>query len=91
MARTQPVMTRVSSTLKKKLKGLAKQTDRSESYLAAEAIAAYVDVNAWQVEQIKKGLDEARSGVPGVLHEDVEAWVRSWGTRKERKRPAPKA
>ena len=50
-----------------------------------------VDVNAWQVEQIKQGLDEGRSGAPGVPHAAVEAWVRSWGTRKELKRPKPKA
>ncbi len=84
-------MTRVSPELKKKLKVLAKQTDRSESYLAAQAIAAYVEVNAWQVEQIKKGVEEGRSGAPGVPHEKVEAWVRSWGTHRELKRPKPKA
>ena len=47
------------------------------------------DVNSWQIEQVKKGLEEARSGSPGVPHEKVEAWVRSWGTDKELARPGP--
>jgi predicted transcriptional regulator len=58
-----------------------RDTKRSKSYLASEAIASYVDRNAWQIEEIKRGLDEARSGTPGVPHEEVEKWVRSWGTK----------
>ena len=44
MPRTSPVMTRVSPDIKRKLRALTKETDRSESYLAAEAIAAYVEL-----------------------------------------------
>ena len=43
-----------------------------------------------QIEEIKKGLDEARSGTPGIPHEQVEKWVRSWGTDHELPRPVPK-
>ena len=90
MARSIPVMTRVGPDTKAKLQALARSTRRSEAYLAKEAIEAFVEVNAWQVEEIKRGLEEAKSGTPGVSHERVEAWVRSWGTSKELKRPKPR-
>ena len=44
---------RVNSALKKRLEKLAKSTGRSRSFLAAEAIDAYLDVNEWQVAGIK--------------------------------------
>ena len=62
MPKSVPVMTRVSPALKKKLQTLAKDTRRSESYLVAEAITDYVELNAWQVKTIKKRLDEALAG-----------------------------
>ena len=80
MPRTSPVMTRVSSDIKRKLQALAKETDRSESYLAAEAIAAYVELNAWQVT---KSLAEGTAGDTGVSHERVAAWLDSWGNEQE--------
>jgi RHH-type transcriptional regulator, rel operon repressor / antitoxin RelB len=81
-------MTRVSPEIKRKLRALAKETDRSESYLAAEAIAAYVDLNAWQVARIKKSLAEVTAGDPGVTHDRVAAWLDSWGSEGEL--PPPK-
>ncbi|HEY2137885.1 MAG TPA: ribbon-helix-helix domain-containing protein, partial [Xanthobacteraceae bacterium] len=44
---------RVDSAIKKRLEKLAKNTGRSRSYLAAEAIGEYLDVNEWQVAGIK--------------------------------------
>lgn len=60
---------------------------RSESDLASEAVAAYADVDAWQVVRIKEALDEAKFEAPGVLHEDVVRWVESWETEHELPRP----
>jgi len=89
MPKTVPVMTRVSPELKERLQALAKDTNRSESYLAAEAIAEYVEMNAWQVKEIRRRLDEAKAGAPGVAHEEVDAWVRSWGSENELPKPKP--
>lgn len=47
---------RVDSTQKKRLEALAKSTGRSRSYLAADAIDAYLDVNEWQVAGIKDAI-----------------------------------
>lgn len=45
-----------------KLDALAADTDRSRNWLAAKAIESYVELNAWQIEQIKGGLAEADRG-----------------------------
>jgi predicted transcriptional regulator len=87
MAKSAMMTVRLTPELSEKLEALARDTKRSKSYLASEAIASYVDRNTWQIEEIKRGLEEARSGTPGVPHEEVEKWVRSWGTDHELPRP----
>jgi predicted transcriptional regulator len=79
---------RVDGGAKRRLEKLAKSTGRSSSYLAAEAIDAYLDVNEWQVAGIKKAMASLEAG-KAVAHEDVKAWVASWGKRRERPRPKP--
>ena len=67
---------------KAKLESLAKSTRRSRSFLAAEAIEAYVDREAWQLAEIQAGiqdLDEGRS----IGHEEVRHWLQSWGKKNE--------
>lgn len=55
-----------------KLDALAADTDRSRSWLATKAIETYVELNAWQVEQIKAGLAEADRG-EFVTEADLDA------------------
>jgi len=78
---------RVDSAVKKRLEKLAKSTGRSRSFLTAEAIAEYVDVNEWQVAGIKQAIASMDRG-EGVPHEQVEALVRSW-SKSKKKRPVP--
>ena len=80
MAKTTTMTVRLTPELAEKLGTLARDAKRSKSYLASEAINAYVEMNAWQVARIKEALDEARSGAPGVPHEEVVRWMESWGT-----------
>jgi predicted transcriptional regulator len=85
------VMTvRLSPEVHKKLESLANNTKRTKSHLASEAIASYVEHNAWQVARIKESLDEAKVGVPGVPHEDVVEWMGSWNTNHELPPPSAK-
>src|ERR1044071_3367019 len=81
---------RLTPELSEKLEALARDTKRSKSFLANEAIASYIDRNTWQIAEIRKGLEEARSGAPGVPHEEVEKWVRSWDSDHELPRPRVK-
>ena len=53
---------RVSNKTKTKLNKLAEATQRSKSYLAAEAIERYLEVEAWQIKEIKQAIKEADVG-----------------------------
>lgn len=86
MAGSTTLTVRLDARLKKKLDKLAGSTRRSKSFLAAEAIANFVELNEWQIKEIKAGLKEADEG-KFVSDEEVRAWVESWGSKKERKRP----
>jgi RHH-type transcriptional regulator, rel operon repressor / antitoxin RelB len=71
---------RINSGLKKKLDKLAKSTQRSRSFLAAEAIREYVALNEWQIEEIKKAIQQADAG-DFATDEEVEAMFRKWAKR----------
>jgi predicted transcriptional regulator len=45
-----------------KLDELAKLSDRSRNYLVNEAIGQYLDLHAWQLEQVKSGIRAAEDG-----------------------------
>lgn len=77
---------RLESRVKAKLERLAKSSKRSKSFLAAEAIAAYVEAESWQLAEIEAGLQELNEG-NGVDHADVKDWLQSWGKKRERQPP----
>ena len=83
---TTTLSVRIDTDTKKRLEALAKRARRSKSFLAAEAIAAYVEAESWQLDEIQKGLSEFDEG-RGVPHKDVANWLRSWGRKRERKAP----
>ena len=90
MAETETVTVRMDAQLKTKLEALAASTHRSKSWLAAEAIAAYVEENAWQIEQIEAAIDEAdKPDAQWVEHEQVSSWLDSWETPDEKDLPCP--
>jgi len=53
---------RLEEDVKLRLDKLADSTQRSKSFLAAEAIRAFVENNEWQVAEIRAALDEADAG-----------------------------
>jgi len=65
---------------------LAKNTGRSRSFLAAEAINEYLDLNEWQVAGIQKAVASLDRG-EGIPHERVKDWVGSWNGKKKRSFP----
>ena len=73
---------RLDSKLKKKLDKLAKATERSRSFLAAEAIREFIALNEWQIAEIKKGLREADAGdfaSDKEMEQTIAKWVRRAG------------
>ena len=83
---TTTLSVRINTDTKKQLEALAKRARRSKSFLAAEAISAFVEAESWQLDEIHAGLGELDEG-RGVAHKDVSAWLRSWGRARERKAP----
>jgi predicted transcriptional regulator len=85
--RSTTLSVRVDAAAKKRLERLAKSTGRSRSFLAAEAINEYLEINEWQVAGIKRAIASLDRG-HGVTHGRVKEWVDSWGSNKER--PVPR-
>lgn len=69
---------RLESELKDRLDELAKITDRSKSYLAAEAIREFVELNDWQLQEIRQGVVEADEG-DFASDQAVEKVLKKWG------------
>ena len=83
---TEILSVRLDATVKKRLEALAEHSRRSKSFLAAEAIAAFVQAEEWQLGEIQRGLKELHAG-QAVSHERVSAWLRTWGKPGEGKAP----
>lgn len=83
---TETLSIRIDTETKGRLDALAKRSNRSKSFLAAEAIAAYVESEEWQLGEIQAGIAELNSGQE-VSHEKVSKWLKSWGKPGETKAP----
>ena len=89
MADTTTVTVRLDADVKARLEALARSTRRNTSALAAEAIAAYLDANAWQIEQIDAAVAKADADGPFIPHERVTTWVGSLDTDDPLPPPKP--
>ena len=77
---------RLDSKVKKRLEALAKASKRSRSFLAAEAITAYVEAEESQLGEIRAGLQDLEENRT-VAHDRVSKWLRGWGTAAEGRAP----
>jgi RHH-type transcriptional regulator, rel operon repressor / antitoxin RelB len=88
MSQTETVTIRLPAEVKGKLAALAASTNRSKSWLAAQAISAYVEDQAWQIQQIEEAVALADSdNAEWVSGSEVNEWLASWGTDNERSAP----
>jgi len=69
---------RLEDEIKDRLEVLAVATQRSRSFLAAEAIRVYVESNEWQVGEIQAALKEADAG-DFASDQDVADVALKWG------------
>ena len=53
---------RIADDMKQQLDALAQATGRSKSFLAVEAIHAYLQQEAWQVAETRLAIQEADAG-----------------------------
>ena len=77
---------RLDAEVKRRLGALAERSKRSKSFLAAEAITAYVASEEWQLGEIQAGLKDLNER-KSISHEAVSKWLRSWGRRSEGRAP----
>ena len=68
---------RIDDEVKERLEKLADATQRSKSFLAAEAIRAYVETTEWQIGEIRKAVKEANAG-DFASEADVRAMAKKW-------------
>ena len=68
---------RLDDTIRDRLEVLSKSTQRSKSYLAAEAIRIFVETNEWQIEEIHAALKEADAG-DFASEKAVAALAKKW-------------
>ena len=74
---TSTITIRIPLNVKEQLNHLAEATHRSKSWLAAEALNRYLELNTWQVAEIQQGIQEA-DRKEFAAEEDVEAAFAKW-------------
>ncbi len=62
MAQSSTMTVRLARDIKTRLEQLARATQRSKSFLAAEAIRDYLELNEWQIAEIESAIQEAERG-----------------------------
>jgi len=77
---TTNLSVRLSTEMREQLERLAQATGRTKSFLAAEALRAYLEREAWQIEEIEKGIQEADTG-DFASDDEVQAVAEKWGGR----------
>ena len=58
----EPVSFRIKRKIKNDLSSLAESTGRSQTFLVEEALEQYIDLNSWQINAIKEGIEDADKG-----------------------------
>ena len=87
MSKTTPMSIRLEAELSEQVAQIAASLDRPKSWVVEQAVRDFLAVREWQLAAIDEGLGQADAGQL-VPHEDVVAWVRSWGSPDEL--PMPK-
>ena len=78
MTQSTTMTIRLEPDLKSRLDQLADATHRSKSFLAAEAIREFVELNEWQIQDIETALKEADEG-DFASDEEVKSVFSKWG------------
>lgn len=77
---------RLDDELMERIDRMAEILARPRSWVISEALKRFVEQEEWFHEAVKAGLKDAKEGRL-VDHSDVKAWVESWGSAGELKRP----
>jgi predicted transcriptional regulator len=73
---------RLEPELKSRLDKLAAVTHRSKSFLASEAVREFIELNEWQIQEIKAALKEADEG-DFASPEEEASLLNKWGVNAD--------
>lgn len=84
MANTKSVTLsiRLKPATKKRLAQLAKASGRSSNFLISDAVESYVADQERMLAEVRQADRQVKSG-HYVKHQDMKAWLLSWGTDRE--------
>jgi predicted transcriptional regulator len=78
MTQSTTMTIRLEPELKSRLDKLSAVTRRSKSFLAAEAVREFIELNEWQIEEIKAAVKEADAG-NFASDQEVRLVLNKWG------------
>ncbi len=78
MSQSTTMTIRLEPELKSRLDKLATATHRSKSFLASEAVREYIELNEWQIQELKTAIKEADAEDFASIQE-VETIFNKWG------------
>jgi len=78
MSQSTTMTIRLEPELKLRLDKLSAATHRSKSFLAAEAVREFIEINEWQIEEIKDAVKEADAN-DFASDQEVQAVFNKWG------------
>jgi predicted transcriptional regulator len=73
--------------IKRRLAKLAEVSGRSSNFLISDAVESYVTDQERMLAEVRQADRQVKSG-HYISHEDMKAWLLSWGT--DRELPPPK-
>ncbi len=82
MSQSSTMTIRLEADLKARLDKLAEATHRSKSYLAAEAVREYIELNEWQLQEIQTAIIEADAS-DFASEESVNAVFGKWRVNED--------
>lgn len=80
--RSATLSVRLKPAVKKRLAKLAEASGRSSNFLISDAVEAYVTDQERLLAEIRQADRQVESG-HYIKHEDMKAWLLSWGTERE--------
>jgi len=80
--RSATLSIRLKPEVKKRLARLARVSGRSSNFLISDAVESYVADQERLLADIRQADRQVKSG-HYVKHEDMKAWLLSWGTDRE--------
>ena len=79
---TRPVTIRIGADKVRLLDDLAEVTDRTRAWHVEQALEAYLDLQAWQLRHVERGLEPLEAG-RGIPQAEIEADLDAWGREDE--------